>query len=179
MLNNNSKSCIFILGLLACTDKEHLSKFGIGRKTLANLIQKKLIQKETLLISNKAYKVYSLTNKGIREFKIIYKDYCIGRSRSRIHDYIHSKVVLDYANTIEELYSYKNEKDIREEYRDKIAKCEIENNIKISCPDCFLVVGGKGVFIETLIKANKINQEKKRNFKLVIEDNTELIIYKF
>ena len=179
MLNPTSKKCLFLLGILHCTDKETLSKYGIGRRTLANLISDKLIKKDKLIINNNSYTIYYLTGSGIKLFKKHYRNYDIGNSCSMVHDYIHSKNVLSFITSFDDLYSYTNEKAIRKKYKEKITLCEIEKGISIGCPDCSLIIEGKEVFIETLVTNGKDKSIKKENFKYVIEDDNELIIFKF
>ena len=179
MLNPTSKKCLFLLGILHCTDKDLLSKHGLGRRTLTDLIADGLIIKDKLIINNVVYVIYYLSISGTKLFKKYYKGYDVGNSCSIVHDYIHSRNVLNYITSFEELYSYKNEKAIRKKYKQKIIEAEIQNGISIGCPDCSIIVEGKKVFIETLVTDGKDKRIKKENFKYVIEDDSKLIIFKF
>ena len=178
MKNQNSKICIFILGILGYSDKKHLSKFNVGRRTLSNLLEEDVIKKHYLMIGDTTEWVYFLSNKGIRQFKKYYSHYELGKSRSMVHDYIHSNIILDYANTIDELYTYTNEKAIRNKLREEIKSCELQLGISIGCPDCSIIINGKKLYIETILTRGKERELKKKNFRYVIEDDAELIIYK-
>ena len=175
---DNKKNCIFILGILGYVDEKHLRKFNIGRKTLNFLLQEKVIQKEKIGFNNNFNDVYFLTNTGIKKFKKYHNKYNIGRSRSKFHDYIHSKNVLTLINNIEDLYSYTNERSIRYNLDDEIKKYEIKFKIEISCPDCSIMINNKKVYIETIVTRGRDREQRKVNFKYILKDNEELIIYK-
>ena len=58
MININTENCLFLLGILGCSDREHLGKFKIGKKTLTNMIKGSLIKKELLIVNGVSRYVY-------------------------------------------------------------------------------------------------------------------------
>lgn len=178
MININTENCLFLLGILGCSDREHLGKFKIGKKTLTNMIKGSLIKKELLIVNGVSRYVYILDQKGISLFRKLYPNYDIGRSRSLPHDYFHSCKVIELVDDINILKTYKNEKYIRNKYRDKIKEYELKYDIQISCPDCSLIIDSKKIYIETLFTTNKTKEQNKKNFEYILNEGDDLIIFK-
>ena len=176
MLNKTSMDCIFLLGIFGTVGVKSLSEFGISKGRISELLNEDIIVKDSKIIKHQKVVICYLSNKGKSIFNKYYSHFDIGNSRSRIHDYLHCVNVLKYVNSIEDLYTYTNEKRIRIKYGDKIRECESRLSIKISCPDCSIVVNGKKIFIETLITSGKAKTTAKKNFKFVMEDGAELLI---
>lgn len=176
MLHKASMNCIFLLGIFGSVGLKELNEFGISQGRLNTLLKDNIIGRQTKIIKHQKVTIYYLSNKGKSIFSKYYSHFDIGNSRSRVHDYIHCANVLKYINTFEDLYTYTNEKSIRNKYGDRINDCEIALGIKISCPDCSIIVNGKKLFIETLISGGKDKSIPKKNFKLVMEDDAELLI---
>lgn len=176
MLDKPSMNCIFLLGLFGTVGVESLKELGVSKAVLSKLSKDDFIFKDSIIINHQTITIYYLINKGKSIFNKYYTHFDIGNSRSKVHDYIHCTNVLRYINSIDDLYSYTNEKKIRNNYNDKIKECEKALGIKISCPDCSIVVNGKKIFIETLITSSKPKTLAKNNFKFVMEEEAELLI---
>lgn len=177
MVSPTARKTIFITGILGYLDEDSLKKFNIGKKTLKALIKDKVIFKDKIIFNNHTVYIHSLTSTGTNLFKKLFPLYDIGRSCSPVHDYIHSKNVLSFVSDINVLHSYKNEKYIRQKYKEKIKAVELSECIVISCPDCSIIVGGRTIFIETLISKSKDKLINKNNFMKVVDDDCELIIF--
>lgn len=173
MLTNREILLLTTLGKLNCLDEVALKHFGFGKNLLASLVSRKLVYHTNLDYYKETVKVYILSEKGRRAFKKYNKEK-ISFSRSIGHDYQHLKNVLSYL-TIDNIKSYKNERFIRELYKDKIKELELLDGINISCPDCSIECQGKTIYIETFLSYIKPKLEEKKNFALVDKD-IELII---